>query len=324
FATPDGLKAVPDDLCNTSFNDESSLSFFLPSYKDDGLIAYALLSYLFRKQNDMLEQCSKLLSIEKKEVVFPSDVTDAHLISYDLYHDLLPIIHANGQYSLEMGQGTKIEYDFEAMQRKLVSRFILPKSIVEMSTGLQIDLMVYKTELSSISVFSMIDETIPQQELDVSAKNQICSEFRTIQDVCSSIDHLDIMVNVLKTVGGKANENLDLFMREKLHMTKTFTSEKARSICNLEHVKSLWLLMSFRRNMLLVEHGRSVQDVFEHLPDKYRDEMPTVVEQSLQKNLKKVSIEKLLRLLEALHEFMTIILGHGDNNDNEEIDDTNI
>jgi hypothetical protein len=40
------------------FNLDTKLSYFLPTLSGDGLMAYALIHYLARIQNDMLEFCS--------------------------------------------------------------------------------------------------------------------------------------------------------------------------------------------------------------------------------------------------------------------------
>jgi hypothetical protein len=52
------------------------------------------------------------------------DAINAHLISFSRERDLQPIVLANCNYSLEVGQGTRVEYDFETMERQVEERFI--------------------------------------------------------------------------------------------------------------------------------------------------------------------------------------------------------
>jgi hypothetical protein len=70
--------------------------------------------------------------------VNPKEVTSAHLIGYDPQHDILPLVLANCQYSFEMGKGTKIEYDFAALERQLMDRFLFSKSRIEVGRVLMV------------------------------------------------------------------------------------------------------------------------------------------------------------------------------------------
>lgn len=52
------------------------------------------------------------------------DASYAHFIAYHPVHDLQPIILANCNYSLEVGKGTTVEYDFGSMEKQITERFI--------------------------------------------------------------------------------------------------------------------------------------------------------------------------------------------------------
>ena len=56
-----------------------------------------------------------------------AEVTRAHLISYDVEKDLIPLVLAHCHYSLEVGRGTEITYDYKALERQLIDRFLLGK-----------------------------------------------------------------------------------------------------------------------------------------------------------------------------------------------------
>ena len=70
--------------------------------------------------------------------VNPMDVTAAHLISYDPQQDILPVVLANCQYSFEIGKGTKIEYDFDGLERQLMDRFFFSKSRINIERVMQV------------------------------------------------------------------------------------------------------------------------------------------------------------------------------------------
>jgi hypothetical protein len=53
-----------------------------------------------------------------------SNVTKAHLVAYDPEKDLLPMIYAHCDYSLKVGEGTTIDFNWKCLERQLVDRFI--------------------------------------------------------------------------------------------------------------------------------------------------------------------------------------------------------
>ena len=59
------------------------------------------------------------------------DVTNSHLISYDTERDLLPLIRAQCNYSLEVGRGTLVQYNWEALERQLIDRFIRGRPLID-------------------------------------------------------------------------------------------------------------------------------------------------------------------------------------------------
>ena len=58
-------------------------------------------------------------------------VTMSHLIAYDPERDLLPLILAHCNYSLEVGQETLVHYDWAALERQLIDRFLRGRPFVE-------------------------------------------------------------------------------------------------------------------------------------------------------------------------------------------------
>ncbi len=52
------------------------------------------------------------------------EVTQAHLVAFHPERDLLPMLLANCNYSLEAKGTTEINYDYEGLERQLEERFI--------------------------------------------------------------------------------------------------------------------------------------------------------------------------------------------------------
>ena len=63
--------------------------------------------------------------------VSSASVTMSHLIAYDPERDLLPLILAHCNYDLEVGQETLVHYDWTALERQLIDRFLRGRPFVE-------------------------------------------------------------------------------------------------------------------------------------------------------------------------------------------------
>lgn len=82
------------------------------------------------------------------------DVTSSNLISYHTERDLLPLILAQCNYSLEVGRGTLVQYNWEALERQLIDRFIRGRPLVDFKVNCTSDslLLVYPVRNASLFV----------------------------------------------------------------------------------------------------------------------------------------------------------------------------
>ena len=60
-----------------------------------------------------------------------SEVSASQLIAYDAEKDLLPLMLANCSYSLEVGKETLVQYNWEALEKQIIDRFIRGRPHVE-------------------------------------------------------------------------------------------------------------------------------------------------------------------------------------------------
>ena len=59
------------------------------------------------------------------------EITSTQLISYDLEKNLIPLVLSHCNYSLEVGKGCDISYDFAGIERQLVDRFLTGKPQIQ-------------------------------------------------------------------------------------------------------------------------------------------------------------------------------------------------
>ncbi|XP_077980160.1 E3 ubiquitin-protein ligase rnf213-alpha-like [Glandiceps talaboti] len=292
-ATYGGL-FVPQYLCERDIDENSSLSMILPTRKSDGVCSTALLDFLIVTQNEFIQTYNSIKNqAVSEEVIKPSDLTPADLISYDPEKDLLPIVLSNCNYSLEIGHGTLVEYDLEALEKQLEDRFIKGKALIQ---G-KIEQLVFRQDSRDAATFETLKTKIPQEALSKAIQHQILSELRSLTDVCDSLACLDIAIGFLATSGGKPDMLVTKYLTTVLKMDKD--EMKVKHQCKLKHVLSLWQLLAVEKAKKLTLNQ---QDPFDFLTE-YRDKLNPEQQQSLQSGLRHINLDSLV---DELHQFIVI------------------
>lgn len=86
----------------------------------------------------LLQLCRRIkfsLFSSRSYRVSPADLSDLHVICYELERDLMPLILSNTQYSIERGQETLPEHDLAKIQQQLISRFLLGKPLITLEVS---------------------------------------------------------------------------------------------------------------------------------------------------------------------------------------------
>lgn len=88
-----------------------------------------------------------------------SEVTDLHVISYEVERDLMPLILANCQYQVAQGGESLQELDLERIQRQVTGRFLQGKPRLSLR-GLPT--LVYRRDWNYEHLFAAIRSRVPQ------------------------------------------------------------------------------------------------------------------------------------------------------------------
>ena len=59
-----------------------------------------------------------------ESVASVDEISEPQLVSFSVAEDIIALAIAHCNYSLEIGKGTNIEYDFEGFQRQIYEKFI--------------------------------------------------------------------------------------------------------------------------------------------------------------------------------------------------------
>ncbi|XP_064641333.1 E3 ubiquitin-protein ligase rnf213-alpha-like isoform X2 [Lineus longissimus] len=273
---------LPEEMCNMTVNPNTPIAMLIPSSRGLGLCSMMLVEYLTRRQNDFIMAYCRHRNKDSRELpkFGVTEATAAHLIYYDPEKDLLPMVLAHCNYSLEVGKGTVISYDFVRLERELEERLLRgkPKLVFDVAP------MVFKTEYRNARViFGALRDTISQEPMSHAVKAEILRENRVFQDLCETIASLDITIAWLRDIKLEPETKLVTFMHNTLEMDKEILSPQIQQHCSLMHVQSLWLLLTMERSKQLKYFN---QDAFEDVSEDYHEplegEATFAIEQALQ------------------------------------------
>ncbi|KAH3784679.1 hypothetical protein DPMN_162643 [Dreissena polymorpha] len=313
-----GFVRVPNEFSRTPIHDGTPLAVFLPATDGPGLCSYVMTHFLCHKQNEMMNVYIESERHSEIQKIAPMDIAAAHLISYDEDNDLMPLVLANCHYAFEVGVGTQIEYDLVGLERQVMDRCLFSKSLIDLKKIPMVDVMIYRTELTNKAVLERIAQTIPQAKLSSAIKTQIYDELRYLPDVCTSLQNLDIAISFLQITGGDSDKSLKTFMEESLQMGSTLLSQTACKSCELQHAQALWLLVSFQKSKIQIDSGQTNEETFETLPKEFLCDIPEDIGKKFLTYVRDLSSEKLLNMLEKLHEFLILQLPVRENTDDED------
>ena len=85
-----------------------------------------------------------------------TQINSCHVVDYE--HQLIPIVLSHCQYSLTYGKGQQIEYDFAALEKHILDRFIYGKPRIM----LEIPNVVFKEDRYTEATFGAIRKKVHQ------------------------------------------------------------------------------------------------------------------------------------------------------------------
>jgi len=222
-----------------------------------------------------------------------SEVTMSQLIAYDPERDLLPLILAHCNYSLEVGQETLVQYDWTALERQLTDRFLKGRPFVEFKE----ERFAFSRDTRDDSVFASLAEKIPQNSMSRAIESQIISDLRSsLSEICDVLSSLDIAIGFLSSSGGQTRMPLKWYLHEvlKLPRDRGLRSPSAEQHCNLSHTLALWRLMALEKAKI---KSRNEQEPFEEMPGFLKTKLSFSDAAHLNRVLRKIDMEHFLPLL---------------------------
>ncbi|XP_067057901.1 E3 ubiquitin-protein ligase rnf213-alpha-like isoform X3 [Acropora muricata] len=288
-----GLR-VPQDLCNIAMDNNCPIAMLLPSTRGMSVCSTALLYFLVNTHDEFLGIYRSATNQDSPlERISLSEVNMSQLIAYDPERDLLPLILAHFNYSLEVGQETLVQYDWTALERQLTDRFLKGRPFVEFKE----ERFAFSRDTRDDSVFALLAEKIPQNSISRAIEGQIISDLRSsLSEVCDVLSSLDIAIGFLSSSGGQTGMSLKWYLHEvlKLPRERGLRSPSAEQHCNLSHTLALWRLMALEKAKI---KSRNEQEPFEEMPEFLKAKLSTSDAAHLNRVLRKIDMERFLPLL---------------------------
>ncbi|KAM9745174.1 E3 ubiquitin-protein ligase rnf213-alpha-like isoform 2-T2 [Menidia menidia] len=292
---------IPAELCQKDLDRHSDFKVLIPRRQGAGLCSTALISYLISLHNDLIYCVDRHTGEETRYKVSPADLTDLHVIRYELERDMMPLVLSNTQYSIERGQETVHEYDLSKIQQQIISRFLLGKPLITLNG---IPTLVNRHDRNYEIILKDVKAKVKQEPLQALTLVSVAGELQSYSEVCEALSTLEVALGFLAMTGGEPHMQLSRYLEEVLQMGNQMAQHilKALSMCYLKHCVALWqLLASLKSENML----RLKRDPFVGVSEKYKQALSEDEQRLLTGFFSKSSAD--IFLLE-MHEFLVLVL----------------
>ncbi|XP_077780215.1 E3 ubiquitin-protein ligase RNF213-like [Podarcis muralis] len=292
---------LPKDYCASDLTLNSDFEILLPRRHGLGLCSTALASYLIGLHNDFVYTVEKYTTDAERYSVSPAEVTDLHVITYEVGRDLIPLILSNCQYSVEKGGEALQELELEKIEQQITSRFLQGKPLITL-TG--IPTLVYRHDQNYEHLFNDIRTKLSQSSLPNSTIGMISGELLSYSDICEALSVTEITLGFLAVAGGDPDMTLSKYVENILQMGHQISDHvmKVLSRCHLKHIIALWQLLSSHKSEQLLHLKK---DPFAEVSESYKEELTPETTKLLNAFLMQAGLESFLQ---ELHEMIILKL----------------
>lgn len=233
-----------------------------------------------------------------------------YLIKFDKNDDLLRIVRSNFTYDSEK---LLLSFRYDNIEYQIIDKIVRNKPRVDLRTLPRFE---YSDEINDFSTLKQLNESAPQEAVEMSVQIEIVDEFKKIDELSEALNMLKIVINYAITTRADAEQTVSSFIRKIYaesaakhaeQMLKTKIVEHAR----IKFLKHVWLLLSVKRAVLYTMQG---QDPFESLNSGFKEEDPALGQLVSLRN----ELPVKLTLLVTLYQIIIFILARQEGSDVQE------
>uniref|UniRef100_A0A3Q3NQ34 RING-type E3 ubiquitin transferase n=1 Tax=Labrus bergylta TaxID=56723 RepID=A0A3Q3NQ34_9LABR len=294
---------IPDEFSSHDLSLDSDLQYLLPRHQGPGLCATGLVSYLVSLQNELVNAVDTQTGEDNSYRESVAELTEQHVIHYEVDKDLLPLILSNCQYSLERGHETISQYDLPRIQRQILTRFLQGKPLI---TRTGIPTLVNTQERDYDSIFKAVKGKVHQDTLSSLTRNALSRELESYSEVCEALKIVELLLGFLSMTGGDPMMPLVAYLQDVLKMANNIDHQtlKALGRCTLRHCVCLWQLLSSLKSEKMLQ--RLKREPFSGYPTEYQMQLTEEDKIELKGFLSRGIVDQWLL---EMHEFLLLNLG---------------
>ncbi|KAJ8398812.1 hypothetical protein AAFF_G00420090 [Aldrovandia affinis] len=288
-------------FCQEDLDLSSDLQVLFPRRHGVGLCSTALVSYLIALHNEQVYTVDKHTGEETSYTVSPADLSDLHVIRYELDRDLLPLVLSHCQYSMERGRETLSEYDLPKIQQQILTRFLQGKPLINLT---EIPTLVNRHDRNYENIFKDVKGKVGQEALPALTLAALAGELPGYSDVCEALSVVEVALGFLAMTSGDPHMQLVLYLEDTLQMGDQTAPHilKALGRCSLKHCAALWQLLTSLKSETML---RLKRDPFVGISEQYKQALGEEERRLLTGFLSKGGVDTCLL---EMHEFLLLHL----------------
>ncbi|KAG7230635.1 hypothetical protein INR49_025352 [Caranx melampygus] len=293
---------IPDEFCN-DLDLDSDLQYLLPRRHGPGLCATGLVSYLVALQNELVYAVDSHTREDNSSYkVSVAELTEQHVIHYEVEKDLLPLVLSNCQYSLERGHEIISQYDLPRIQQQILTCFLQGKPLIS-CTG--IPTLVKTQERDNETIFKAVKGKVHQMPLSSLIRNAVSRELESYSEVCEAFKIMELLLGFLTVTGGEPTMTLLTYLKDVLKMADHINQHILKTLgrCTLRHCVSLWQLISSLKSEMML---RLKREPFSGYPAEYQQPLTEENKNELKGVMARGNMDQWFL---EMHEFVLLRLG---------------
>ncbi|XP_054605449.2 E3 ubiquitin-protein ligase rnf213-beta isoform X2 [Nothobranchius furzeri] len=260
---------VDVNLCEKEVTTESTGEYLTPCRYGPGSCLQTLVDFLSETHNSLVRVARSVNAHEDSEYSVPlGSISETQLTLCHPERELLPLVLANCNYTLEKGGEMGSSYDLLAIQTQLARRFLAGKPLIQADT-----LRYLNRRLQDFSVvLTEVRTKIHQEALKGSVSSAMRTVLRSYTDVCDAIFVVEVGLRFLGKTGGDPERHLLSYLTESLQMGSQISNTvfKALGESKLQHCIFTWQLLNGWKSELLLNRK---QDPFQKLPSEFQQKL---------------------------------------------------
>uniref|UniRef100_A0A3B3UG58 RING-type E3 ubiquitin transferase n=1 Tax=Poecilia latipinna TaxID=48699 RepID=A0A3B3UG58_9TELE len=238
------------NLCEKELTVESSSEYLRPCRRGPGSCLQTLVDFLLETHNGLVRETRRVSGQEGRSRISETQLTLCHP-----ERELLPLVLANCNYTLQKGGQTDSSYDLQVIQTQLARRFLAGKPL--------------NANCKTVNFLLISSVCLSQEALKGSVSSATTTVMRSYTDVCDAVFVVEIGLRFLGKAGGDPEGQLLSYLTDSLKMGPQI-SNAGLGESKLKHSIFTWQLLNSWKSELMLSKK---QDPFHKLPPEFQQKL---------------------------------------------------